>query len=464
MHKLKSCVGWFQASRCVCRCRLQGLVPAAKQPAPTLQVSNVSGQESETKTPKHIHFLLPSQPVTMRLIAGLTAAALSGLAVGASQQRADVYILSSSNQQSSSDNNTPSIPKEIVRHILLQRTSRQRYGGDLRDIPESIDTETIVSHLARFGKTPEPLFRQYDDDNKPEASQLVVILEGVTPQQNDQIKEALHQKPAFTVSDPPSSSANKNLMALFQHLGVASPSHQCDIDKAINPFDDNCWTGSASVVKYDLQKSPSTLSTLVTSLPRITSFVSASDLDLTLLVLPESSRNSELSTWSTRAHHRRRNFAGPEAVITDFDTNTQAHSTVVPKLVSSSNKKPVKKIQACYQTLAACTNATDSCSGHGKCVNKYGKDDEEGISSCFSCRCMSTVVSRGDEVKGKGKKTIHWGGNTCQKEDISIQFWLLAGFTIVIVGAVTFAISLLFNVGQEELPGVIGAGVSRGSK
>jgi len=49
----------------------------------------------------------------------------------------------------------------------------------------------------------------------------------------------------------------------------------------------------------------------------------------------------------------------------------------------------------------------------------------------------------------------------CQKEDISTQFWLIAGFTITIIGAVTFAIGLLFSVGEEKLPGVIGAGVSR---
>jgi len=65
--------------------------------------------------------------ITMRLIAGLTAAALSGLAVGASQQSADVYIFSSSSSSSSnqqaSTGNTPSIPKEVARHILLQRAS-----------------------------------------------------------------------------------------------------------------------------------------------------------------------------------------------------------------------------------------------------------------------------------------------------------------------------------------------------
>jgi hypothetical protein len=54
----------------------------------------------------------------MRLIAGLTAAALSGLAAAANQQSADVYLFPS---PSSSSETTPSIPKEVARHILLQR-------------------------------------------------------------------------------------------------------------------------------------------------------------------------------------------------------------------------------------------------------------------------------------------------------------------------------------------------------
>jgi hypothetical protein len=127
----------------------------------------------------------------------------------------------------------------------------------LRDIPDSINTETVVSHLARFGKAPEPLFSQNNQDDKPEASQLVVIFEGVAPQENDEIKNALvmeGQHAAFTVSDPPSAAANKNLMTLFQHLGVASTAQQCDPHRVINPFDDSCWTGSSLVVKYDLQK------------------------------------------------------------------------------------------------------------------------------------------------------------------------------------------------------------------
>lgn len=71
------------------------------------------------------------------------------------------------------------------------------------------------------------------------------------------------------------------------------------------------------------------------------------------------------------------------------------------------------------------------------------------------------MVQPAEGQLAKGRKTIHWGGNMCQKEDISVPFWLIVGFTVTIIGAITFAIGLLFSVGEEKLPGVIGAGVSR---
>lgn len=409
----------------------------------------------------------------MRLLAGLTAAALSGLAVGASQQSADVYIFSA-NQQRSTD--IPSIPKEVARHILLQRVSRQQYGSDLRDIPSGIDTETAVSHIARFGKKPEPLFTQ---SSANDASQLVVIFEGVTPRQNAQLKEALAgsgHSAAFSVADPPSEVANKNLMALFRQTGAAVH-QQCDIENALNPFNSECWAGSSSVVKYDLQKSPSTFETLISSLPRIKTLSSNADVELTLMLLPESSRNSKISAWSALAAKgaNKRRDVGNERVITD-STVSQKKSppTTAPASVLAPNSaapKPKKEvIRPCYESFDGCMQATGDCSKHGQCINKYGSSGNDTDSAavqkpaCFTCKCRPTVINRGDEKGSKGKKTVHWGGNKCHKEDISVQFWLIVGFTITITGAIAFAISLLFSVGQEKLPGVIGAGVSRGSK
>ena len=42
-------------------------------------------------------------------------------------------------------------------------------------------------------------------------------------------------------------------MSLFRSMGIA-PESQCDIARAINPFEHSCWTGASSVVKYDVAK------------------------------------------------------------------------------------------------------------------------------------------------------------------------------------------------------------------
>ena len=55
---------------------------------------------------------------------------------------------------------------------------------------------------------------------------------------------------------------------------------------------------------------------------------------------------------------------------------------------------------------------------------------------------------------------MQWGGPACQKKDVSTPFWLLAGITIFLVSVVSWGIGLLVSIGQEELPGVIGAGVA----
>lgn len=181
--------------------------------------------------------------------------------------------------------------------------------------------------------------------------------------------------------------------------------------------------------------------------------------------MPESSRASKLDHWSTAAagssaSQRRSNDA--EAVIID---DTISHSARQPAAGPSSRAedksgKPEKekRIPQCFTSQELCNSWTKNCSGHGECVNKYLKDDK---TACFSCQCKATIATRTGEADSRGEKTVHWGGNKCQKEDISVQFWLIAGFTVTIVGAVTFAIGLLYSVGEETLPGVIGAGVSR---
>lgn len=57
-------------------------------------------------------------------------------------------------------------------------------------------------------------------------------------------------------------------------------------------------------------------------------------------------------------------------------------------------------------------------------------------------------------------KTTYWAGSACQKRDVSVEFWLLALFTVAMVGVVGFAVGSIWGMGEEQLPSVIGAGVS----
>lgn len=131
------------------------------------------------------------------------------------------------------------------------------------------------------------------------------------------------------------------------------------------------------------------------------------------------------------------------------DTAPQARKPQASEAVLSS------PLPVCHSTNSSCVDATNNCSGHGFCHRKY-KDKEDGTpSDCFACKCQPSVEKNGD---GK-TRTVRWGGAACQKKDISSPFFLIAGITVMIVAAVATAIGLLFNVGQQELPGVISAGV-----
>jgi hypothetical protein len=216
-------------------------------------------------------------------------------------------------------------------------------------------------------------------------------------------------------------------------------------------------------------QSPESIDSLVMNLDRLSKFVSSGELEALLVVLPESSRTSKLTSWagsrpSTPSSDLRRRDS--ELVITDDPPAPAATSakSANDAFWADNQDKALARIPACFQSLNSCETRTNKCSGgHGVCIDRY-QNDTKAKQPCFACHCMRTVVLDGTEPGAVGEKTTRWAGNMCQKKDVSVPFWLLAGFTIGIIGVVTFAIGLLYSIGEEKLPGVIGAGVSRGSK
>lgn len=60
----------------------------------------------------------------------------------------------------------------------------------------------------------------------------------------------------------------------------------------------------------------------------------------------------------------------------------------------------------CFLSEDACTNATDSCSGHGECVGatKAGR-------TCYICACSASLNEQGRKEE--------WAGVACERKDVS---------------------------------------------
>lgn len=129
-------------------------------------------------------------------------------------------------------------------------------------------------------------------------------------------------------------------------------------------------------------------------------------------------------------------------------------SRVLP-ILREQVSMPSALMPVCHATNATCVETTSNCSGHGFCYKKYSSKDETAASDCFACKCHETLIRKEDGTIQK----IRWGGSACQKRDVSSPFFLIAGITIMVTMAVITAVGMLYNVGQDELPSVIGAAV-----
>lgn len=148
-------------------------------------------------------------------------------------------------------------------------------------------------------------------------------------------------------------------------------------------------------------------------------------------------------------------FEAAEAAKTIFESFSAPISANV-----ASNSTPLAGIlPSCFTSQAACERQTRNCTGHGTCFKKFtdhSAKDQSRYKDCWSCGCAATT-----QKNSEGKvKTTYWGGPACQKRDVSVQFWLIALFTVGLVFVVMFAVGSVMEMGGQELPSVIGAGVS----
>ncbi|KAF8469601.1 hypothetical protein BDZ91DRAFT_781643 [Kalaharituber pfeilii] len=114
-----------------------------------------------------------------------------------------------------------------------------------------------------------------------------------------------------------------------------------------------------------------------------------------------------------------------------------------------STFSPFTRFPHFFDSQEKCESQTSHCCSHGSCVKSDFPEPNHWV-----CKCNAT------ETKTKnGIIRTYWTGNACQKQDISVQFHLIFLFTLLMVGAIAAAISAMLNMGGEELPGVLTAGM-----
>jgi hypothetical protein len=128
-----------------------------------------------------------------------------------------------------------------------------------------------------------------------------------------------------------------------------------------------------------------------------------------------------------------------------------------PQNFSPSATALAAHVPAKYLGKDSCERATQNCTGHGTCVLLYKDNDGSQDHEYFGCSCNKPEVRTNADGS---KKTTFFGGNACHKKDVVAPFWLLASTAVFLVTIVSLALGLLYSMGAEELPSVIGAGVS----
>jgi hypothetical protein len=198
-------------------------------------------------------------------------------------------------------------------------------------------------------------------------------------------------------------------------------------------------------------------------------------LTMTIVKIPASAAHSKRSTnpWGTyklpSANEARRQ--NPEEVLTLQAEPSSSPAPPVSDLEDfpiftsrAKDNSPVRGIlPSCFPSMSVCQMTTHNCSNHGECkllhkARGSGKDQQSA--NCFGCACSPTIKKVKLGADQESKQVTYWGGPACQKQDISIQFWLFVGSGVVLAFLVASGIGMLYSMGAEELPSVIGAGVS----
>ncbi|KAI9647992.1 hypothetical protein NHQ30_002620 [Ciborinia camelliae] len=327
----------------------------------------------------------------------------------------------------------PALSPNEARLILAQRLGVSQFH-DVGSVDRS-----AIQHINKFGGQLKSLFK---DAPKDRAAELVMIVEGVSEETAGPVLDAWSSiNPAFTISNPPSVRTTRKLADdLELQVGEAK---KCSLEEAINPFADECWNGNSKIMHIDLKKQSKNKDFINTTFERLTKFASKEEMNVLVILMPESHRGS--GSYGSYAIPSQKKLSSRKKVEEPMTGSVDNQVQKSPSSNSSYNNNTIIRttLPVCHASLDKCISSTHNCSSMGACYKKYTSQSGD----CFACRCGAD--------SGRG-------GSACQKRDISGPFWLIFISSLVLVGLVSWGIGMLYSIGDEKLPGVIGAGVSSG--
>ncbi|RKF62805.1 hypothetical protein OnM2_030044 [Erysiphe neolycopersici] len=356
----------------------------------------------------------------MRLSSGFFLSVLAGFCLAS--VKAPFYIFHEHDLP-----NRPEVPILSPNQAIL--VLAQRLGLSNHHSLGSV-SESTLSYINKFGGKNSYLF----DNSERKIKDLILIVEGISSEaMQPLLDKLLFRNPDFHIRDPSS------LTKLIRNSEFKRLTENIEDSKSLK-------------TAIDSNKS---------QWPELRSLFDRRQVNAAILFIPEPTSSTEINPSESELNEnvlKREKRAVEKSMI----SSTFSLSSIDKLGALNSSKKTLKSLLPfCFNSLDTCISSTKNCSGHGECISKSGERDKQG--ACFTCKCRATnetvIWAKGTK---KGWKFGYWGGSACHKEDVSSSFWLVSIFTIVMLGVITWGITMLYSIGEESLPGVIGAGVSSG--
>ncbi|CEO58516.1 hypothetical protein PMG11_03235 [Penicillium brasilianum] len=406
----------------------------------------------------------------MHLVSKLLALAATG-ALGTHALEASIFTFPS-NDQNKGDNSLKhqTVSEDVAELILELRTQ-----SSLQSILGKVEKE-IVDRINEFSGAQSSLFGGHNSHGTP--SKSIILIEGVNEAVGSNIRQAQTQsvfvphaslklvddslgsqlgngdmKKRCTYGQGDGASGSRSVQSakdcisqdpVLSHGENLYSAEFLDLLDSVEIWSSKDQTTTASRLSLKANSDNAVVTTYIESFfHNLKEMTLTESFEITALMVPAADASRDFTRISRRD-------TGSQPRSTASDAQSTLQKSAEDLAASSSLLAPV-----CHASNSSCSDATNNCSGHGQCYLKSSSGDAQ----CFACRCQATVRTKSDGTKQK----IYWGGPACQKEDISSPFFLIAGVTVLVIVLASSAVGMLFSMGQEELPSVIGAGVG-GSK